>query len=148
MGLRRMISARPLVVIALLAAQGCSSGEALTATPIGDLDVTGSWTLNHDGPVVPGSSFVMTMSDSSGTVSGGGSFAGEAGPFGTLRVRGIHAQDSLRIQIVYDFDSKVFPSLHPDTADFAGKLTSRDHIDGTVTRDGSTSPIGFVRVRD
>jgi len=150
MGLRGMKPVSLLVAVAIVAIQGCAGArvDAVTAIPTGALDVTGSWTVSSNGPVVPGNSFLLTMNDSSGTVSGGGSFAGEAGPFGTLQVRGSRAQDSLRLQIVYVFDSRVFPSLNPDTANFVGKLTSKNEIDGAFTRDGTTSPIEFVRVRN
>lgn len=104
----------------------------------------GPWRQNDARP--PGEFFLVVLSESSGTVSGSGSFAGEAAPFGVLSENGSIASDSLRLQIVYNFDPKTFPTLSPDTAQFVGALAARDTINGSLTRDGFTSALTLVRI--
>jgi hypothetical protein len=40
----------------------------------------------------------------------------------------------------------VFPQLKPDTVRFVGVLTTRDRIDGTLTRGNVANPFGLVRL--
>jgi hypothetical protein len=88
----------------------------------------------------------MALADSSGVVRGTGAFAGEAGPFGALAVSGTVKNDSLHLQIIYNF-SPTFTGLRPDTAQFNGVLSTPDKMDGTLTRDGVSGPIQFVRAK-
>jgi hypothetical protein len=85
------------------------------------------------------------MHEALGTIDGSGNFAGEAGPFGTLAVSGTVANDSLHLRIIFVYDPTVFLRSTPDTSEFAGVLTDRDHIDGKMTRGGSTFPTRFER---
>jgi hypothetical protein len=123
---------------------GACAGDSVGGPPPVAHDVQGTWTQNVAG--VQGNSFFFSVMESSGTVSGTGSFAGEAAPYGGLAVSGSIATDSLRLQIVYEFEPTVFPTLHPDTAQFAGVLASRDTITGRLRRDGFTSALTLVRV--
>ncbi|HEY2850200.1 MAG TPA: hypothetical protein VGI97_10005 [Gemmatimonadaceae bacterium] len=109
-----------------------------------DHDVQGSWQQNV--ALAPGNEFLVVLMESSGTVSGSGSFAGEAAPYGGLAESGSIASDSLRLQIVYKFDPTTFPTLPPDTAQFVGVLAARDTINGSLTRDGFTSALTLVRI--
>jgi len=120
---------------------GC--GDNMDITPPVDTDIQGSWT-QASSVVIPGSQFIMALVDSSGIVRGTGSFAGEAGPFGGLAVSGTVKNDSLHLQIIYNF-SPTFPGLHPDTTQFAGVLSTPDRMDGTLTRDGVPGPVQFIR---
>ena len=132
--------------ISACALLGACSRDAtpLFVPPPVDHDVEGSWRPNDAGP--SGGFFLVVLSESSGTVSGSGSFAGEAGPFGGLAESGSIASGSLRLQIVYKFDPTTFPNLPPDTAQFVGVLASRDTVNGNLTRDGFTSALTLVRV--
>jgi hypothetical protein len=130
-----------LTPIVLCAA--CASNADLVS-PV-DGDVQGSWTQSSS-VIVPGSEFIMALSDSSGVVRGTGTFAGEAGPFGALAVSGTVKNDSLHLQIIYNF-SPTFTGLRPDTAQFNGVLSTPDKMDGTLTRDGVSGPIQFVRAK-
>lgn len=125
---------------------GASNDTTTSPPPAVDHDAEGSWGFDNHGQVIPGNSFLFAVRESSGLISGTGSFAGEAGPYGGLVVSGTVAQDSLHLSIVYVPEPTVFPSLRPDTARFAGVLTNRDHIDGELTRGGNTSPVSFVRL--
>jgi hypothetical protein len=119
----------------------CGDNKDITS-PV-DGDVQGSWTQASDR-LIPGSEFIMALVDSSGVVRGTGTFAGEAGPFGALAVSGTVKNDSLHLQIVYNF-SPTFTGLRPDTAQFTGVLSTPDRIDGTLTRGGVPGPIQFIR---
>src|SRR5678815_1622449 len=129
------------LLIAAVLCLGC--GDNMGITPPVDTDIQGSWT-QASSVVIPGSQFIMALVDSSGIVRGTGSFAGEAGPFGGLAVSGTVKNDSLHLQIIYNF-SPTFPGLHPDTAQFTGVLSTPDRMDGTLTRDGVPGPVQFIR---
>jgi hypothetical protein len=125
----------------------CSSDTApVLAPPPVDHDVQGSWGEDF-GAISPGNSFLVALTESSGTVSGTGSFSGEAAPFGSLAVNGIVAKDSLHLRIIFNFDSTLFRNLQPDTEHFEGVLARRDTIAGQLTRGGSTSPLRLVRLK-
>jgi hypothetical protein len=129
----------------LACAVAACSGDRLTAhgTP-GDLN--GSWGEDFGSQVVPGMSFVTALNESGGTVTGTGSYAGEAGPFGALDVSGSAAGDGVHLRFIYVPDPATFPQLKRDTVQFDGVLTTRDHIDGTATRAGITSPFALMRL--
>lgn len=115
------------------------------APPPVDHDVQGSWGEDFTG--IAGNSFFIAVTESSGAVSGTGSFAGEAGPYGGLAVSGSIAADSLRLQVIYDYEPTVFPGLHPDTAQFVGVLASKDTISGQLSRGGFTTPLTLERLK-
>ena len=124
----------------------CSSGSPTVDVPPVDHDAQGSWGENTNGTLSPGNTFLMALQESGGVIVGTGTFAGEAGPYGGLAVSGTVALDSLRLAIVYVAEPTVFPHLAPDTAQFVGALTTRDRIDGTLTRHGFTTPLGLIRL--
>ena len=143
-----MRSITAVLLACILAGTACSAGDSMQSTPPAvDHDAQGSWGQNNGGAVIPGSSFVMALSESSGAITGSGSFAGEAAPYGSLSVSGAVANDSLHLRIIYVYEPHVFPQLQPDTATFVGRLTNRDQIDGMLTRGGVASPFGLVRLR-
>jgi hypothetical protein len=130
---------------AALAGVGCSSEDRISANlPPVDHDAQGSWT-QKTATHIPGNQFVMSLTESSGVIAGTGSFAGEAGPFGTLAVSGSIRNDSLHLRIVFDY-SPIFSALHPDTAQFDGVLTSKNEMNGALMRGGSSGPIQFARL--
>jgi hypothetical protein len=123
----------------------CSSEPTVLLPPV-DHDAEGSWGYDTHGALNPGNSFVVALTESNGTITGGGSFAGEAGPYGSLTVTGTVNQDSVNLRIVYIAEPTVFPKLRPDTALFAGVLTNKNQIVGSRTRGGLTLPFGLVRL--
>jgi hypothetical protein len=136
-----------LLLASLAVGTGCSGSESTEPIPPAvDHDAQGSWGPVNDGVIIPGNSFLISISESSGTIAGTGSFAGEAGPYGSLSVSGAVANDSLHLRIIYVYEPHVFPQLQPDTAQFVGRLTNRDQIDGLLTRRGITGPLGLVRL--
>jgi len=122
---------------------GCS-GDLFHPTPA---DVAGTWGEEFAPTAVPGNSFLMTLTDDAGSVTGFGGYAGEAGPFGTLAVTGASKGDSVHLRIVYVPSPTTFPQLKPDTASLDGAFTTRDRINGTLVRFGTAQAFSVVRVQ-
>jgi hypothetical protein len=80
-----------LLLAALLAA--CTTETAPRFIPAPH-DIQASWSAT---PTFPGNSFSMALQESSGAVTGTGSFTGEAGPFGTLAISGSATPDSVHL---------------------------------------------------
>lgn len=130
-------------VLLIGAGLGCSSTSAPT-----DHDAQGSWTWDTGGALSPGNSFNLTLDESAGIIVGTGTYSGEAGPQGTLAANGVVANDSLRLRIVFIADPILLPLLKPDTEQFAGRLTTRDRIDGALTAGANVMrTLNLVRVR-
>jgi hypothetical protein len=108
-------------------------------------EVQGSWGQNA-AVTIPGNEFIMALSESSGTVTGTGTFAGEAGPFGALAISGAATSDSIHLQIIYNFDP-LFVGLKPDTAHFDGVLTATDMMGGIFVQGGAGAPATFIRLK-
>ena len=135
-----------MLAAALSAAAACSNRDTTAPTvSVLDHDAQGSWDENNFGVLSPGNSFAVALTESSGVIVGTGSFAGEAGPFGGLTISGTVAEGVLNLRIVYVFQPTVFPQLAPDTAQFVGVLTTKDRIDGFLTRRGITTEFGLLR---
>ena len=135
-----------LFVCALGLTAACSSEPVAVLPPPVDHDAQGSWGQDTHGVLLPGFSFLMSLAESGGAITGVGSFAGEAGPYGSLTVTGTVRQDSVRLQIVYVAEPTVFPLLRPDTAQFAGLLTTKNQVGGQLTSNGTTQPFDLVRL--
>ena len=136
-----------LLLASLMVGVACSGSESTEPIPPAvNHDAQGSWGQNNDGVVVPGNSLVIAMTESSGTIAGSGSFAGEAGPYGSLSLSGTVVNGSLHLRIIYVYEPHVFPQLQSDTAQFVGRLTNRDHVDGILTRRGVDGPFRLVRL--
>ena len=124
---------------------GCSSSASMgPRTPPTDHDLQGSW----GEPFPPGgSTFIMSLAESSGVVHGTGSFAGEAAPYGSLAVSGTIANGTALLQVVFNFEPNLFPTLGPDTGQFVGQLITTDSIAGQLTVSGRTSIVPLIRLR-
>jgi len=108
-------------------------------------DLNGMWSEDFGTAFVPGNSFALGLHVSVDVVTGQGSYAGEAGPYGLLDISGSAHGDSVHLRIVY-MPNAIFPQLKPDTARFDGVLTTRDRIDGTLIR-GVLAPRPFSLIR-
>src|SRR5258705_2466591 len=93
-----MRSVRSVWLVALLA-MGCSGAEPFT----GPATINGRWGLS--GSSVPGNSFEMDLTSTASTVSGSGSYAGEAGPFRSLA--GVGTVDGTAVQPHLPFNEHI-----------------------------------------
>jgi hypothetical protein len=107
-----------------------------------DHDVQGSWSQLISG-INPGSEFRFTLTETSGVVTGTGTFAGEAAAGGSLVISGSVRHDSLHLQVVFVYNPR-FTSIPPRTASFEGALVARDTIDGMLQ--GYVARLQLVRV--
>ena len=134
------------ILAAALSVAACSNRDTTTPTvSVLDHDAQGSWDENNFGVLSPGNSFAVALTESSGVVGGTGAFAGEAGPFGALAISGTVADGVLNLRVVFVYEPTVFPKLAADTAQFVGVLTTKDRIDGFLTRRGITTEFGLLR---
>ena len=138
----RMRSLLLALVLTVASLSACATETAPRFVPTAH-DVQASWSAT---PTFPGNSFVMALQESSGTVTGTGTFAGEAGPFGALAISGSATPDSVHLQIVYKFDP-IFNTLRQDTAQFSGALVTLDSLRGTLTRGGTASAATYLRLK-
>jgi CBS domain-containing protein len=137
-----------LLIGAVIATAGCSTDSNRVTGPVPpppDEAIEGSWGLDP-AVVDPGSEFLMSLRDSAGVVSGTGTFAGEAGPFGGLRVSGVVQNDSVHLLVVYVLDPS-FGTFPGDTGRLAGLLTARDTLDATITQGGFTRAVRLTRLQ-
>jgi hypothetical protein len=133
------------VFVCVLGVIAACGGDPTAVVPPVDHDAQGSWGQDTHGATAH-SSFDMSLTESSGTITGVGSFSGEAGPYGGLQVSGTVSQDSVKLEIVFTPEPTVFPSVKPDTAQFAGRLTTKNEIAGELTRAGTTQPFDLLRL--
>src|SRR3954471_20869815 len=129
----------------LAALTACSHDASTPLEPAVDHDAEGSWAPDNGGAIFPGNSWIVSMRETSGIITGTGAFSGEAGPFGGLEVSGTVVNDSVHLRIVYVYEPTVFPRLVPDTAQFDGLLVSRDRIHGRLGREGGFTPFRLLR---
>lgn len=134
-----------LFAYALIGALGACS-DAMAPRHGTAADINGLWIQDVGSTVTAGNTFSIALSLSGDVVSGAGSYAGEAGPFGNLVISGTAQADQVHLLIAYSPNATVFPQLKPDTAHFDGVLTTGDRIDGTIIRDGAP-PQRFSLVR-
>jgi hypothetical protein len=123
----------------------CSESSTAARRPI-DHDAQGAW--REDYPLLsPGSSFQFALTETSGVLSGTGSFSGEAGPAGDLAVTGAVAKDTLRLRIIATTRSTPLAIPPTDTETFVGVLSTTDQIDGTLAAGGRVRTVRLVRLR-
>lgn len=124
----------------------CSSGTPAAPGTPSDHDVQGEWARDYGGPLHPGISFVLSLTESGGRVGGTGGYTVEAGAPGTIVVSGSVAHDSLRLTMVLTSDPAPPPGAAQDTEQFIGALVSRDRIEGTLTRNDFATALALTRV--
>jgi hypothetical protein len=75
----------------------------------------------------------MDLTSTGSTVSGSGSYAGEAGPSGTLAVTG--TVDGITVHLDLTFNQQV-PRVEPAAIEhFDGQFTSANVMEGSITSD-------------
>lgn len=121
-----MSYSRHLVTALMLAASAaCSSKLDLTDPVVIATELRGTWSRTFDAP---GNSTVWQLSVRDSTITGSGTFAGEAGPSGTLSVAGqiVTGQHSGPL-VQIDFAQDNGPVGH-----FTGTLTGAETLYGSV----------------
>ena len=120
-----MRSVRSVWLLALLAV-GCSGAGQF----VGPVSIDGRWAQPFS---FPGSSFEMDLTSTGSTVSGSGTYAGEAGPFGTLTVAG--TVDGPTVHLDLTFTEQLPRPGHTGIEHFDGVFTSFDVIEGSIGTD-------------
>ena len=119
-----MLNFRPLAfAFALAAGTACSNSVDLADPNVIARELPGTWSRI----IAPGSSTVLQLTVHDPTITGTGTFAGEAGPSGTLSVSGKIATGDFGPFVNIDFAQDNGPVGH-----FAGRLTAADKLDGSV----------------
>jgi hypothetical protein len=112
-----------VVALALAASTACSNSVDLADPNVIAQELPGTWSRI----IAPGSSTVLQLTVHDSTIIGTGTFAGEAGPSGTLSVTGKIATGDFGPFVNIDFAQDNGPVGH-----FAGSLTAADTLYGSV----------------
>jgi hypothetical protein len=121
-----MRSLRSVWLVALLA-MGCSGAEPF----LGPASIDGRWVTGASS--IAGNFFEMDLTSTGSTVSGSGSYAGEAGPAGTLTVAGTVV--GLVVHLDLTFDEQLPRTGHTTIEHFDGQFTSASALEGSTTSD-------------
>lgn len=120
-----MHSVKSVLLLGLLAI-GCSGAEPFTGPAV----IDGRWAEPFS---FPGSFLGFDVTSTGSVVSGSGSYAGEAGPFGTLSVTG--TVDGIAVHLDLTFTEELPRPGHTVTDHFDGVFTSFDVIEGSLATD-------------
>ena len=129
LAVRQYMKTPMALALLLFTAASCADSLAPSAATL-----DGSWSVQNE---VPGSSEVWNLAVSGDTISGEGSWTGEACCSGTLTVSGNIVHDSVHVQVVFAGG----PLGRANTYFFVGALASRTELVGTSTRLGAFPPI-------
>jgi hypothetical protein len=129
--------ARFVIALSLIAGAFACSGDSLTQSESIAARLAGTWSAAFD---TPGNSLILSLSAHDSTVTGTGTFAGEAGPSGTLTGDGKVTGTTIDLDMLYDSGHQ----MH-----FRGNLTGFDHLSGIWFSEpvGDPAPIAFDKVR-
>lgn len=106
----------------------CSNSLAPPAT------LAGTWAADYH---LPGSSLVLDLSQTDATITGSGTYAGEAGPSGTLQVTGSYARPHVNLALQYDVGL---------TQTYVGTVVDSQHMTGTIADStGYSGTLTFIR---
>jgi hypothetical protein len=120
------------VFLVVLVAGGCSDS-------VGPGSIAGKWAEDFS---YPGSSFEMDLVSTGSTISGNGSWCGEAGPCGIVTVSGTITG----IDVHLNFASTAqFPQVGPVVnSHFDGRLTSLTNLRGAIVLDAPNVVVNAV----
>lgn len=124
-------SFRLVLAASLLASAACGSDVTNTL----ETKLPGTWSQDFD---VAGNARVMMLSVIGSTVTGTGSFAGEAGPSGNLTVTGNVSGSQVALQIAQD---------NGDTLRFNGALPAGNRLTGSLVDSGDSVVATFERIQ-
>src|ERR1700681_2919348 len=112
-----------VAALTLAVSTACSNSVDLADPKVIAQELPGTWSRI----IAPGSSTVLQLTVHDSTITGTGTFAGEAGPSGTLSVTGKITTDNFGPIVNIDFVQSNGPIGH-----FTGRLKAADTLDGSV----------------
>ena len=116
---------RSIALVALACLSACS---AFLTDPTGsalESAVKGQWIATQ---TIAGNFLGFTLGGTDTTLTGAGTFAGEAGPSGTVSITGVVSGKSVTLHFVY---TAVMPAASTNTARFVGTLEA-DRLSGSM----------------
>jgi hypothetical protein len=131
------------IALSLVATVACSNSVDLADPNVIAQELRGTWSRTFDAP---GNSTVLQLNVRDSTIAGTGTFAGEAGPSGTLAVTGKITTGDFGPFVNIDFVQDNGPIGH-----FTGSLTAANTLYGSVwytaTGFGTGDPVPGTFVR-
>jgi len=125
---------RLMLAVSLVSVAACSSSDITNANTIAT-DLRGTWTQTGLGV---GSSLVFTLHVTGTTVTGAGSYAGEAGPSGNLTVAGSITGTRIALDLAQDDDV----TLHLNAM-----LSSSQILMGTLRNGSDSAAATFEKIQ-
>jgi hypothetical protein len=129
--------------LTLAVSTACSNSVDLADPNVIAQELRGTWSRTFDAP---GNSTVLQLNVHDSTIAGTGTFAGEAGPSGTLAVTGKITTGDFGPFVTIDFVQDNGPIGH-----FTGSLTAANTLYGSVwytaTGFGTGDPVPATFVR-
>jgi hypothetical protein len=117
----------PVLLLGLL----CLSCSNSLAPPV---NVAGAWAADYH---LPGSSLVLNLSQTDSVITGNGTYAGEAGPSGTLQISGSYVRPHITLALHYDRGL---------SQTYDGAVLDSQHMTGTIADStGFTATLTFIR---
>lgn len=125
------------VLTLALAAGALACSDSLTQSESIATRLAGTWSAAWH---TPGSSLILRLSAHDSTVTGDGTYAGEAGPSGTLTVNGLVTGATIDLDLHYSSGQQ----MH-----FRGDLAGFDRLNGIWFSEPVGDPVGieFDKVR-
>jgi hypothetical protein len=125
---------RLILAVALGSAAACSSNGITDSNRVA-AELRGTWTQTGLGA---GSSRVLTLQVTGTTVTGTGSYSGEAGPFGNLTVTGSITGTTITLTIAQDDDV---------TYHLNATLASPNELTGSLFTTGDPVEVSFQKIQ-
>jgi hypothetical protein len=126
------------LALALLTASSCSDGLQL-----GPDAVDGRWVAVDE---MPGMSLHLILIVQNGSISGSGSWTGEAILGGDVTATGQSAGRDVVLDLTFEHLDNGVPTGTPFTEHFAGAFTSANDIEGTTTENGVPGTLHLQRL--
>ncbi len=123
--IRMRLPFRFLAVAALAGVGACSAATAPSG-PVLAGELQGQWAAQQS---FPGNSLVFTLQATDATVTGTGTFSGEAGPEGTVAIDGTVSGGTVTLHFAY---TATVPVLLKSTARFIGTLDANGRLVGSM----------------
>jgi hypothetical protein len=122
-----MRHARCLLALAVWTLASCNGATV----PTNSLD--GHWVAVDE---LPGFGLSLVFATTNGAISGSGTWAGEAIVGGDVMATGVIERGNVTLDLTYNHVYEGAPIGDTFTKHFAGRLTSHDNLEGTVSTNG------------